>query len=1254
MKKRLLKFILALFVSISPILTITNVLAIDENYDPTVMPSREYEHIDTPITNSNTRSRARSNLQAKYSSVDNGFVTDVKNQGSNGNCWAYAACSVAESYLIKHGMASKNVDLSEAHLTYYMYNNTGDPYSNTDGDNTIVASGYDYRKIGADPRAVELALSTFGLAEESKYPESLLNNGMSGTKADQYNTKYLLTNSRLICSDNTQNYKDQIKQAIFDNGSVFATYYDQSNYYGNKNSYYNPDKINILNHAISIVGWDDNFDKTNFNSQPTENGAWLIKNSWGPGFGNSGYFWMSYEESSLGYVYSFDFTKNDHLGIYQYDGTQNPLCNASITCTNIADVYKVTEDKENLTAVSIGSKSIGVPYKLKIYTNLQNPNDPLSGTPEIEQEETIQNVGMNYVQLDKEVSLQNGTYYAIVIEPHYGKQLNIFADQTNTKFLDVQYQCDYSNEYCMLKNGNDWLKQGEGNNALTYRIKGITNKYTLNKTSMNLAVGNSEQLIASQSGGSWRSSNTGIATVDRNGNVKGVGQGKATITYTVNGIELSCEVEVTDNNPITDIKLNKEILYLNQGGYETLTATILPQNATGDHTVTWSSENTNIAKVSQSGTVSAVGPGQTNIVVRTSNGKVARCQVVIQAPLQSISLSEKDFTMTKGEEKTLTVSYNPSNTTDNKNISWTSSNSSVVSVFNGKIKANNPGFATISARCNGKVATATVAVISPMTSIQLDKSTVSINPNESTYLNVSYSPSDTTDNKSVSWYSSDSGIASVNNGKVVGIKPGIATIYAECNGKKTSCEVKVKGNVSLKGFTWQVYDERILIGTAYETNTDVRFTFKSYNLDTKKWEVLDSNKKSNWQTWKPYKGNYWVYCQATTSDGKSYDQTMCFAVGKNYASYVNLNGFTWQMQDDRILIGSAYDTNDSGTQFSFKAYNLDTQKWETLSTYKSSNWQTWKPYKGNYWIYCQAKTSTGYTTDQVMCFAVGKDYGPYVHLNGYTWQMKSDAILVGSAYNTNDSDVKFTYKSYNLTTKQWQSLSDNSSSNWVTWKPERGNYWIYCQAKTSNGYTSDQTMCFAVSEDYSGNLYRIMGSSSITVDQMVNFYENGKGNVSYDTFGESQYNGCLTQGGAPDIRTYCQIFKEEAENEGVKVEVAFTQAMLETGYLKFGGDVKPDQYNFAGIGATGNGNPGNSFGDVRTGIRAQIQHLKCYASTDSLNLAKVDPRWSNNLRGKAIYVEYLSIPNNPYGTGWAASATYGNDLLKLITNLYKC
>ena len=160
-------------------------------------------------------------------------------------------------------------------------------------------------------------------------------------------------------------------------------------------------------------------------------------------------------------------------------------------------------------------------------------------------------------------------------------------------------------------------------------------------------------------------------------------------------------------------------------------------------------------------------------------------------------------------------------------------------------------------------------------------------------------------------------------------------------------------------------------------------------------------------------------------------------------------------------------------------------------------------------------------------------------------------------------------------------------------------------------------------------------------------------NSSYDKYTKvSGYNGVLAKGGAKTITEFCQIYIEEAKAEGVKAEVAFTQAMLETGFLKFGGDVKPDQYNFAGLGATGGGVAGNSFKDVRTGIRAQIQHLKCYASTEGLKNACVDPRWSNSLRGKAPYVEWLSIPNNPYGTGWAADAKYAEKIVSYITSLH--
>ena len=182
-------------------------------------------------------------------------------------------------------------------------------------------------------------------------------------------------------------------------------------------------------------------------------------------------------------------------------------------------------------------------------------------------------------------------------------------------------------------------------------------------------------------------------------------------------------------------------------------------------------------------------------------------------------------------------------------------------------------------------------------------------------------------------------------------------------------------------------------------------------------------------------------------------------------------------------------------------------------------------------------------------------------------------------------------------------------------------------------------------------LHPIMGNSEVTVNQMVSYFKSK--NPNYDTFSKygTTYNGILASGGAPTIESFCQMYYEEALMEGIKPEIAFAQAMLETGFLQYGGDVKPDQYNFAGMGATGNGVAGNSFENVRMGIRAHVQHLKCYASTESLNNDRVDPRWSDSLRGKAIYVEYLSIPNNPYGTGWAGDPNYAEKIINMVNQM---
>lgn len=179
----------------------------------------------------------------------------------------------------------------------------------------------------------------------------------------------------------------------------------------------------------------------------------------------------------------------------------------------------------------------------------------------------------------------------------------------------------------------------------------------------------------------------------------------------------------------------------------------------------------------------------------------------------------------------------------------------------------------------------------------------------------------------------------------------------------------------------------------------------------------------------------------------------------------------------------------------------------------------------------------------------------------------------------------------------------------------------------------------------------ITGATKTNVSQMVNYFINNGG--TYDKFSKygTQYDGILAQKGAANIEEFCQIFYEEAIVENIRPEVAFCQAMKETGFLQFGHDVKPDQCNFAGLGATGNGNAGNSFASVREGIRAQIQHLKAYATTDNLINACVDNRFGYVKRGSAPYVEWLGKRENPTGDGWATGANYGTDIVNRMNAL---
>ena len=178
-----------------------------------------------------------------------------------------------------------------------------------------------------------------------------------------------------------------------------------------------------------------------------------------------------------------------------------------------------------------------------------------------------------------------------------------------------------------------------------------------------------------------------------------------------------------------------------------------------------------------------------------------------------------------------------------------------------------------------------------------------------------------------------------------------------------------------------------------------------------------------------------------------------------------------------------------------------------------------------------------------------------------------------------------------------------------------------------------------VQETIAEGQYPIMGTSPVTAEQLVSYFKSA--GVSYPS--EE-----LGEGGADSIETFATMYCEEAAAEGVRPEVAFVQTMKETGWLQFGGDVSVNQFNFAGLGTTGGGVPGNSYPDVRTGIRAQVQHLKAYASTEPLNQECVDERYEYVLKGCAPYVEWLGQKENPAGTGWATAEKYGYSIVSMI------
>lgn len=335
---------------------------------------------------------------------------------------------------------------------------------------------------------------------------------------------------------------------------------------------------------------------------------------------------------------------------------------------------------------------------------------------------------------------------------------------------------------------------------------------TLNKTSTSIQVGGTETLTATVSPKdaankkvTWKSSNAAIASVDANGKVTGVKAGEATITVTTEdgGKTATCKVTVSDKEiKVTGVKLNKSETSLLVGGNETLTATVLPEDATNQN-VTWKSDKPEIATVDAAGKVTAVKAGEATITVTTEDGgKTATCKVTVKAAtvaVTGVTLNKATLSLIAGASETLSATVAPADAT-NKKVTWKSSDAAVASVdANGKVTGVKAGEATITVTTEdgGKTATCKVTVKPNLVS-EITLAALAIYVGESKAVTATVKPDDAT-NKELTWKSSDESIATVDaTGKVTGVKIGTTTITATArdgSGVSGSCTVTVLSHV---------------------------------------------------------------------------------------------------------------------------------------------------------------------------------------------------------------------------------------------------------------------------------------------------------------------------------------------------------------------------------------------------------------------------------------------------------------------------
>ena len=351
----------AIFSNANPKLTVDGVTFTDNkaSYNANMLNQSNFSPIVSSTNNYSLfvyKSLFNGTLPARYNLAENGFVTDIKNQQDSGNCWAFAALASLETCVLKASNKTFNFSVENMKNLIEMYSAYGWKRETNEGGYNGMPMGYLASWLGP----VNATLDPF----DDK-----------GTLSPLLDSEMHIQNIYVLPARTSYTDNDAIKEAILKYGGLYASYYHSAGYLNSKtNAYYDPYTGNG-NHAITVVGWDDNYSKNNFYTAPAGDGAFIVKNSWGSSWGDNGYFYISYYDRVLFAVnkdnQAFTYILNDTVRYtknYQYDvaGMTDYLITGKKTVW-YKNIYNATGN-EAIAAVSTFFNTT-VDYEISIYVN---------------------------------------------------------------------------------------------------------------------------------------------------------------------------------------------------------------------------------------------------------------------------------------------------------------------------------------------------------------------------------------------------------------------------------------------------------------------------------------------------------------------------------------------------------------------------------------------------------------------------------------------------------------------------------------------------------------------------------------------------------------------------------------------------------------------------------------------------------------------------------------------------------------------